>query len=323
MMCFLAADMNKTERANIMLSIAESLQKGKFRRNRALFAMLAPGALLAIIFSYMPMIGIVIAFEDYNPAAGFFKSAWVGLDNFNYMLQLPSIFQVIFNTVFIAVMKITLGLIVPITFALLLNELKRSSVKRTIQTAVYLPHFLSWVILGAILIDVLSPSQGIVNMIIKALGLKPVFFLGQPKIFPYVIAITDCWKEFGFGTIIYLAAITSVNPNLYEAAMIDGASRWKRVRHITLPCMIPTIVLMMTLSLGNVLNAGFDQIFNLYSPVTYSTGDIIDTMVYRIGLLDMQYGVASAVGLFKSVVSCVLIVVSYKLAFKFANYRIF
>lgn len=305
------------------LMIEPSAGKRKFRANRSLLIMLIPGAVLAVVFCYIPMIGIVIAFEDYNPAQGFFKSAWIGWENFNYMLQMPNIFQVVFNTVFIAVMKIMLGLIVPVTFALLLNELRINKLKRVIQTAVYLPHFLSWVILGAILIDVLSTSTGVINMFIKALGLEPVFFLGSPSIFPYVAAVTDCWKEFGFGTIIYLAAITTVNPNLYEAAMMDGASRWKRVRHITLPTIAPTIVLMMTLSLGNVLNAGFDQIFNLYSPLTYSTGDIIDTLVYRIGLLDMQYGVASAVGLFKSMVSCVLIVVSYKLAYKFANYRIF
>jgi len=298
-------------------------KKGKFEKNKALFVMLIPGVILAVAFCYIPMIGIVIAFQDYFPNLGFFKSRWVGLENFRYMLALPTIFQVIWNTVFIAVMKMIAGLVVPVVFALLLNELRINKVKRVIQTAVYMPHFLSWVILGGILIQILAPNGGIVNMFVQSLGFKPIFFLGSPKLFPYVMVTTDVWKEFGWGTIIYLAAITGVNLDLYEAATIDGASRWARVVHITLPCIMPTIILMATLSLGNVLNAGFEQIFILYSPITYSTGDIIDTLVYRVGMKDMQWGVATAVGLFKSAVSCFLIVVSYQLARKFANYTIF
>ena len=285
--------------------------------------MLLPAVILAIVFSYIPMIGIVIAFQDFNPFLGFFRSRFTGWANFSYLMNMPNIWRVLYNTVFIAVMKIIAGLIVPILFALLLNEVKISPAKRTIQTLVYMPNFLSWVILGGILVDVLGPSEGVVNSIIKTMGGNPVFFLGDPKIFPYVVVISDVWKGFGFGTIVYLAAITSVNPNLYEAALIDGATRFKRAVYVTLPCIAPTIILMATLSLGNVLNAGFDQIFNLYSPITYETGDIIDTFVYRIGLVNMQYGPASAVGFFKSVVSCTLIVLSYFLAYRFANYTIF
>jgi len=285
--------------------------------------MLLPAVILAIVFSYIPMIGIIIAFQDFNPFLGFFRSRFTGWANFSYLMNMPNIWRVLYNTVFIAVMKIIAGLIVPILFALLLNEVKISPAKRTIQTLVYMPNFLSWVILGGILVDVLGPSEGVVNSIIKTMGGNPVFFLGDPKIFPYVVVISDVWKGFGFGTIVYLAAITSVNPNLYEAALIDGATRFKRAVYVTLPCIAPTIILMATLSLGNVLNAGFDQIFNLYSPITYETGDIIDTFVYRIGLVNMQYGPASAVGFFKSVVSCTLIVLSYFLAYRFANYTIF
>ena len=298
------------------------MKKSK-RRRPLLHLMLLPAVILAIVFSYVPMIGIVIAFQDFNPFQGFFRSRFTGWANFRYLMYMPNIWRVLYNTVFIAVMKIIAGLIVPILFALLLNEVKISPAKRTIQTLVYMPNFLSWVILGGILVDVLGPSEGVVNSIIKAMGGNPVYFLGDPKIFPYVVVISDVWKGFGFGTIVYLAAITSVNPNLYEAALIDGATRFKRAIYVTLPCIAPTIILMATLSLGNVLNAGFDQIFNLYSPITYETGDIIDTFVYRIGLVNMQYGPASAVGFFKSVVSCTLIVLSYFLAYRFANYTIF
>jgi putative aldouronate transport system permease protein len=223
----------------------------------------------------------------------------------------------------ISIMKIILGLIIPIIFAILINEVKNSSLKKSIQTAIYLPHFLSWVILGGIFIDILSPSGGLINSIIKLLGFKPIFFLGDNKWFPFTMVTTETWKEFGYGTIIYLAAITGIDPNLYEAARMDGANRWKQVLHVTLPGMKMVIVLLMVLSLGNILNAGFDQIFNMYSPPVYQSGDIIDTFVYRIGILDAQFGVATAVGLFKSLVSLTFISVSYYFAYHFADYRIF
>ncbi|MDG0813447.1 ABC transporter permease [Cohnella rhizosphaerae] len=285
--------------------------------------MMLPAVLLIVLFSYIPFAGLAIAFERFNPSKGFFGSPFVGWDNFEYVVKMPGFGQVLWNTVYIACMKIAGGLLVPVAFALLLNEVVSTKFKRTVQTLIYLPHFLSWVILGGVLTDILSPSGGLVSSLLGWLGADPVFFLGDEKTFPYVLVVTDIWKEFGFGTIIYLAAITSINPVLYEAALCDGASRWRQVWHITLPGMAPIIVLMMTLSLGNVLNAGFDQVFNLYSPVVYRTGDILDTLVYRLGLVDAQYGVATAVGLFKSVVSSFCIVVSYICAYRFANYRIF
>lgn len=293
------------------------------KRSLPYHLMLLPAVLFVLVFSYGPMVGIVIAFQKYNPALGFFKSPWVGLENFRYVTLLPDTLQILWNTVFIAFMKIALGFGVPIVVALLLNEARRAAFKRTIQTIVYLPHFLSWVILSGILIDILSPSSGIVNSLIKALGGKPIFFLGNERWFPWVLIGSDIWKEFGFTTVIYLAALTGIDPSLYEAAVIDGAGRWRRMLSITLPGIASTIVLMATLSLGNVLNAGFEQVFNLYSPIVYSTGDIIDTFVYRLGLLDAQYGVASAVGLFKSVVSFLFIVASYRLAYRYADYVIF
>jgi len=288
-----------------------------------LHLMLVPGLIVVLLFSYGPMVGTVIAFENFVPVKGIFRSEWVGLDHFRYIYSLPETMAVFRNTVFIASMKIVGGLVAPLATALLLNEVGRKLFKRTVQTVIYMPHFLSWVIMAGILIDVLSPTTGIVNAALDGLGLKKIFFLGNPDWFPFVLAATDVLKEFGFGTIVYLAAIAGINPALYEAAVIDGAGRWKQTLHVTLPGIVPIIVLLLTLSLGNVLNAGFDQVFNLYNPSVYSTGDILDTYVYRIGLGSGQYGVATAVGLFKSVISLGLISLSYFLAYRLANYRIF
>ncbi|MFC5404254.1 ABC transporter permease [Cohnella soli] len=295
----------------------------KTRRELPLHLMLLPGIVILLIFSYYPMIGISIAFQKFIPINGLFGSKWIGLGNFRYVLQMPDIWQVLQNTVFIASMKILLGLAVPIVVAILINELKLMFVKRGVQTLIYLPHFLSWVILGGVLVDILSPSEGIVNQLLNAFGLDSIFFLGSNHWFPSVLILSDVWKEFGFSTIVFLAAITGINPSLYEAAIVDGANHTRQMWHITLPGMVPVIVLMATLSLGNVLNAGFDQIFNLYSPSVYQSGDILDTLIYRIGLLDAQFGVSTAIGLFKSVVSFVLITISYFLAYRLVNYRIF
>jgi ABC-type polysaccharide transport system, permease component len=294
-----------------------------WRMQIPLHLMLIPGLAAILIFSYIPMAGVVIAFQKFVPIKGIFGSEWIGLDHFRYMVQLPNFSQILWNTVFIASMKIVAGIIVPVTIALLLNEIRREGYKRMIQTLIYLPYFLSWVILSGILIDILSPSRGIVNQLIQLLGFDSIFFLGSNDWFPYTLVISNEWKEFGFSTIVYLAALAGINPALYEAALVDGASRWKQTVHISLPGMMPIIVLMATLSIGNIMNAGFEQVFNLYGPAVYESGDIIDTFVYRIGLEEAQYGLATAVGLLKSVVSLFLISVSYFLAYRFANYRIF
>lgn len=288
-----------------------------------LHVMLLPMVVLLLIFAYYPMTGILIAFEKYNPKLGFFRSPWVGLENFRYVFRMPNFPQILFNTVYISLMKMILGLVVPVIFAILLDLIKRNGFKRFVQTIIYIPYFLSWVVLSGILIDILSPSTGIVNHFLGVFGIEPIFFLGDAKLFPYVLVASDVWKGFGYGTIVYLAAITSIDPTLYEAAKIDGANRLKQVIYITIPGILPMIVLMATLSLGNILNAGFDQVLNLYNPNVMSTGDIIDTFVYRIGLQNAQYGIASAVGVFKSAVSLLFISVGYWLAYRFADYRIF
>ncbi|MBM7564904.1 ABC transporter permease [Paenibacillus sacheonensis] len=295
----------------------------RLKREYPLHLLVLPSFVLALLFSYGPIFGLVLAFKDFSVVKGFGRSPWNGFDNFDYMFQLPDIWQVVGNTVYISAMKIVAGLIVPITVALLLNEVTKNVFKRWVQTLIYLPHFLSWIILGGILIDILSPTSGIVNQFLGVFGVKPIFFLGSNAWFPGVLVASDVWKEFGFSTIVYLAALTGINPALYEAAVIDGATRWKQTLHITLPGMTPVIVLLATLSLGNVLNAGFDQVFNLYSAQVYDSGDIIDTLVYRLGIEQAQYSLATAVGLMKSGVSVLLISSSYYLAYRLANYRIF
>lgn len=292
-------------------------------RDMPLHLMLLPGVILVFIYSYLPLAGIAIGFQKFMPSKGLFGSKWTGLDNLHYMLNMPGIGQVVWNTFYISSLKILFGLLVPIVIALLLNEIAAHRIKKAFQTLIYLPHFLSWIILGGILVDILSPGHGIVNQILGLFGIKPIYFLGNNDWFPFTLVASDIWKEFGFNTIVYLAALTSINPALYEAAYMDGAGRWKQTWYVTLPGMLPIIVLLATLSLGNVLNAGFDQVFNLYSPAVYESGDIIDTLVYRTGLVDMQYGVATIVGVFKSAISLVLISFSYWAAYRFANYRIF
>ena len=284
--------------------------------------MLLPGIILLILFSIIPMFGIVIAFQKFIPARGIFGSEWIGMENFKYMFILPDSALIFKNTIVIAVSKIIAGLAVPFLFALLLNEVRHAAFKRSVQTIVYLPHFLSWVILSGILINLLT-LDGMVNGILSFMGFEPIMFLTSNIWFRPILVISDVWKEFGFSTIVYLAALASVNPSLYEAAAIDGAGRFQRLLHITVPGMLPVVILLATLSLGNVLNAGFEQVLNLYNPLVYETADIIDTYVYRTGLIEMQYGLATAVGLLKSVISFILIVASYFLAHRYANYRIF
>lgn len=293
------------------------------RRNQLNYhLMMIPGMLFLLVFSYIPMTGIIMAFQDFVPAKGIFGSKFVGLENFKYMFSLPDSAQIFSNTIIIAVLKIVAGLIFPVAFALLINEIRRVHFKRVVQTIVYLPHFLSWVVLAAVVMNIFA-FDGPINQFTALLHIKPVLFLASNVWFRPILVITNVWKEFGFNSVVYLAALTAIDPGLYEASVMDGANRFHQLIHVTLPGIVPTIVLMSALSLGNVLNAGFDQVFNLYNPLVYQTADIIDTYVYRTGLLQMQYSLATAVGLLKSVVSFILIVSSNQLAKKFAHYQIF
>lgn len=293
----------------------------KIKKQWQYHLLLLPGVIITLIFSYIPLYGLIIAFQDYNPALGF-HSKWVSMHNFEIVFSQPNFIRTIWNTLYMSVFKLIGGIVVPVVFALLLNEITRSRTKRVFQTLIYLPYFLSWVILAGILKDILS-VDGIINQAINALGLESIGFLSNDVAFPATMIVTDIWKGFGYGTVIYLAAISGIDPELYEAAVMDGARRWKQTLYITLPLLAPTIILMLVLSLGNVLSAGFDQIVNMYSPAVYTTGDIIDTYVYRQGIESANYSVATAVGLFKSLVSAILVFLSYILADKWAGYRIF
>lgn len=299
------------------------LQKKK-KKNWSLHLMMLPSVTALVIFSYVPMAGIIIAFQKFNPGFGLFgESPWVGLDNFRYIFSLPSIWQVVGNTLILSVAKIIIGTILAIATALLLNECRHRFLKKSVQTIIYFPYFISWIIMAGILADMLSPAKGVINQLITALGGEPVYFLGDNRYFRGTLIVSDIWKNFGYNSVVYLAAITGIDMSLYEAAAIDGAGRWKQTVHVTLPGMSVIIILMVILNMGNLLNAGFDQVFNLYSPGVYESGDIIDTMVFRLGIQQGQLSPSTAVGLLKSGVSLLLISLSYYIADKKFDYKIF
>lgn len=283
-------------------------------KQKTLYLMLLPCVIYLIIFSYAPMYGIVLAFKDFNMLKGIINSPWVGFKHFDALFG-DSYFQTVtWNTLKISLMRLLFGFPVPIILALLLNEVRINKFKRTIQTIIYLPHFISWIIIAGILKVFLTTDGGIVNQVIMLFGFEPVPFLTSNTYFIPMLIVSDILKEAGWGTIIYLAALAGVDPEQYEAAMIDGANRWKRLIYITLPGISVAISIMLILSLSGILNAGFDQIFNLYSPLVYETADIIDTYVFRIGLLSGKYSLATALGLFKSIIALILILITNKMA---------
>ncbi|WP_114382273.1 ABC transporter permease [Paenibacillus prosopidis] len=284
--------------------------------------MLVPAFIWLILFQIVPMFGIVIAFQDFNPGAGFLRSEFVGLEHFQYMFELSDSRVALKNTVIIAIGKITGNLLVPLVFALMLNELRQKYLVKMIQTSVYLPYFLSWVILSGIMLQIFS-FNGPINKLLEFMGLEPLLFFQNADLFRGFIIGSDVWKGFGFNAIIYLAALAGIDNTLYEAAVMDGAGRWRKLWHVTLPSIRSTIALLAILSLGGILDAGFDQVYNLYNPLVYSTGDIIDTFVYRAGLQGLDFSFGTAVGLLKSVVSFILITSGYWLAKKLLGYRIF
>ena len=304
------------------------MNQGKALKNegmgtQAMFhLMMLPGMVFVIVFCFVPMAGIIMAFQDYVPAKGILGSKFVGLEHFLYMFELPDIGQIFANTLIIAVGKILLGTFMAIVFAILLNEIRVKFLKKTIQTIVYLPHFLSWVVLAAVVVNMVN-LDGPVNQLLAALGMEKINFLGSNTWFRPMIIATDVWKEFGYNSIVYLAAITAIDPGLHEAAAMDGATWWKRVWHITLPGMLPIILLMAAMSLTSILSAGFDQIYNLYSPMVYKTGDVLDTYVYRMGLISRQYSFSTAVGLLRSVVGLILMVTANELSKRFTERKIF
>ncbi|WP_105618441.1 ABC transporter permease [Vallitalea okinawensis] len=282
--------------------------------HRYLYLLLVPGIIYYIIFHYIPMYGATIAFKDFNIMKGIIGSPWAGFKHFEYLFSLNKFFQVFKNTIIISLMRLVCGFPAPIIVALLLNELSKMKFKKVIQTVVYLPHFISWVIFGGMLVTILSAETGIVNMIIVALGGEPIGFLTDPEYFRWTLVWTAIYKWFGWNTVIYMAALSGVDTQLYEAAVIDGANRWQRIWHITLPCIKGTIVVLLILRIGNLMQAGFEQIYVLYNPAVYRVSDILDTYVYRLGLSEGKFSLATAIGLFKSVINFVLLISANKIA---------
>ncbi len=288
----------------------------------AYLLMCLPGLVWLIMVSLIPMSGILIAFQDYMPTKGIFGSEYIGFSNFEYLFSLSESWRIIRNTVIIAVSKLLLNMIIPIIFALMLNEMKNIRLKKTIQTITYLPHFVSWVIMSSILTNIFGYND-LFNRIVELFGGTKQVWLGNPVFFRGLIIVSDVWKEFGFGAIIYVSALAGIDSTLYEAAAIDGANHMRRLWHVTLPGISSTIVLVSVLSLGKVLNAGFDQIYNMYNSLVMPTSDIIDTWIYRMGLVKMDFALSTTAGLAKSVISLILIAISYYSAYKIADYRIF
>lgn len=286
--------------------------------------LMLPGFAVVFVYTIIPFLGNIMAFQNYQPILGFFKSKWVGFDHFKHMMLLPDTARIFRNSFTIALGKLVLTMALSIFFAILLNEITSVKFKKTVQTVCFLPHFLSWVILATIFKNLLD-TGGILNQVLMNMGLleEPLMFLGSNKLFQGVVISTDVWKEFGYGAIIFIAALMGINSELYEAAAVDGAGRLAKIWHITLPSIRVTIVMVATLNIANILNAGFDQIYNLYSPVVYQSGDIIDTYVYRLSFINAQYSLATAIGLMKSAISFIMIITAHKLAKKFANYQIF
>ncbi len=280
----------------------------RYVKYKGLVFLFLPGIIYYLVFHYAPMYGVIIAFKDYKFSRGIIGSPWVGWEHFNRMFHAESFLFAFRNTFLISIYKLVFGFPAPIVLALLLNEVVHERYRKTIQTISYLPHFVSWVILAGLFTQILSPSEGIVNFIIKQIGGKPVYFLADPKWFRSVLVATSIFQQIGWGSIIYIATLAGVNPEYYEAARMDGANRWQQAIHVTLPALTPVITIMLILAIGRLLNDEFDQIFNLYNPAVYSVGDVIQTYTYRAGLVDMNYSYAAAVGLFKNLFALVLIV---------------
>jgi len=293
---------------------------GKYIKYWDLCLMLLPVIVYFIVFKYIPMGGIIISFEDYKLSEGVSGSAWVGLENFARAFESFVFVRSIRNTIIISLLKLAFGFPAPIILALLLNEVRHEGYKKVIQTVSYLPHFLSWVIMTGILIQLLSPNNGIINTLLIKLGAeKSIYFLGDNAYFRGTVVVSDVWKGIGWGSILYLATIASIDPVLYEAAICDGAGRFQRIRYITIPSLAPTITIMLILNLGSILDAGFDQVLNLYSAAVYETGDIIDTYVYRVGLVDWNYKLSTAIGLFKNIIGFMLVLTTNAVAKKLSG----
>jgi putative aldouronate transport system permease protein len=292
---------------------------GKFGDFFELYLFLVPAVLITFIFKYIPMNGILIAFQDYNIFQGVTGSQFVGLEHFKTAFNNPDFYRALRNTLVINIYKLLFWIPLPLFLSLMINEVKFKLFRRVVQTIIYLPHFLSWVIVGGIFTSILAVNGGLVNRLLGYLGIKPVRFMMDNRWFREVLVWSSMWREAGWGTIVYLAAITSLDPQQYEAAMLDGASKWKQALYITLPGVANTIILVLMMSLANLLNNSFEQILVMYNPAVYNSADVINTYVYRHGVGMMEYGYSSAIGLFNSLVGFILILTTNYLCRKYLD----
>ena len=286
------------------------------------YLMLIPGSLFFLVFCYGPMYGLVIAFQDYFPLKGVTGSKMVGLKHFRALFTDPFFLSVLKNTIVISFYKLLICFPAPILLCLALNEISNYRFKKIAQSISYLPHFVSWVVVSGIIIEFLSPSRGPINILLQNLGMEPIFFVAEPKYFRGVLVLSDLWKSVGWGSIVYLAAVTSVDPTLYEAAEMDGAGRIKKILHVTIPALAPIITVMFIMESGKILNDSFEQVYNFLTPSTYAVGDVISTFVYRMGIQKMQYSFTTAVDLFKNIISFMLVVMSNYIARKTNDYAL-
>ncbi len=284
-----------------------------------LYLMLVPFILFYIIFLYRPLWGIQIAFKDYSIFKGIEGSPWIGFKHFITFFDSPYFVRTLVNTFLINLYGLVFGFPIPIILALLLNEVKNKYFRNTVQTAIYLPHFISVVVVAGIVTNFLAPTNGIVNILLEKIGGEKIYFLTKPEYFRTIFTSMNIWKEAGFGTIVYLSALAGVSQELYEAAKIDGASRWKQTLHVTIPGLVPTIVILLILRMGSMLKVGYEAIILLYQPVTYKTADVISTYVFRSGIADGRYDFATAVGIFNSVVSLLLVWAANRLSKKMSE----
>ena len=293
--------------------IAKKKKQGilhEYWKNKELFLLLLPVIVYFVVFHYVPMYGVLIAFENFLPRSGISGSEWVGFLNFQKMFSGLYFWPVFRNTLIISFLKLIVGFPMPIILALLFNEVNCSWFKKGVQTITYLPHFIGWVVLAGIVQQVLSPSTGAVNYVIKALGGEPIFFMGSTQWFRPVVVLSSIWRNCGWDSIIYLAAVSGIDPTMYEAANLDGATRFQKIWYVTLPSLIPTITIMLIFALGGVMNDDFDQLYNMLNAKVQSVGDVIGTYTYRVGLQQMNYSYATAVGLFKNVIALFLVSLS-------------
>lgn len=288
-------------------------------KNKYLYLLALPGFVYLILFAYKPMIGVLMAFQDYNITEGIWRSDWVGLKHFKTFFSGSDFFPIMRNTIKISLLQLLCGFPAPIILAVILNEIRDGAFKKITQTVSYLPHFLSWVTIAAMMTTLLSPSSGLVNSILKMLGFEPVYFLAQKNMFVPILIISSIWKEIGWGSVIYLASLAGLDKEVGEAAIIDGCTRFQKIRYINFPHLLSTVGIMLIMRTGGILNAGFDQIFNLYSPATYEVAEVLDTYVYTLGIAGFQYSLSTAIGLFKSVVGIILVVVTNMISKKLSD----